>query len=373
MSSKPERELYESSTKPSLWRPLSFALSLFHAVVRERRKYGALGWNCRYDFNDSDLRVSMRQLHLMVETFDEPPLKALRYLAGECNYGGRVTDDQDRKTLTALLADFYSQKTVEQSANSRGYDFTDGCGATDDSSALNIVCLPDLESYLEHIQAMPDTESPMVVGLHPSADINQALLEADDILSLVLQASSGTAQSGEGQNTAESQLVVLKAMQSRVRGKPFDSVAIRRKFAFTYENSMNVVLVQEVSRYNRLLVALHASLKVLTMTLEGAVVSTQSTEAALQSILGNRVPAAWSKISFPSMKPLSSWLEDLSRRTALLDEWIARGRLPDLFWLSGLYFPQSFLTACKQDYARKYTYPIDHVSLEAEVGVPGEG
>jgi dynein heavy chain, axonemal len=82
---------------------------MFHAVVRERRKYGAIGWNCSYDFNDSDLHVSMRQLHLMVETSDSLPLKALQYLTGECNYGGRVTDDHDRRTLTTLLRAFYCE------------------------------------------------------------------------------------------------------------------------------------------------------------------------------------------------------------------------------------------------------------------------
>ena len=111
---KRDKELHESTTKPTVWGPLSFALTMFHSVVRERRKFGVLGWNNHYDFNDSDLKVSMRQLHLMVEQFDTLPLKALRYLAGECNYGGRVTDDQDRRTLSTMLLDFYNQEAVTQ-------------------------------------------------------------------------------------------------------------------------------------------------------------------------------------------------------------------------------------------------------------------
>ena len=35
-------------------------LSYFHAIVRERKRYGAIGWNINYDFNDSDLKISMR-------------------------------------------------------------------------------------------------------------------------------------------------------------------------------------------------------------------------------------------------------------------------------------------------------------------------
>ena len=89
------------------------ALSFFHGIVRERRRYGSLGWNLRYDFNDSDFRISMRQLHLMVDTFEEVPFKALKYLTGECNYGGRVTDDWDRRTLNTILKDFYNKKCLD--------------------------------------------------------------------------------------------------------------------------------------------------------------------------------------------------------------------------------------------------------------------
>lgn len=55
----------------------------------------------------------------MIDTFDKVPFKALSYLTGECNYGGRVTDDWDRRVLITILKDFYQKKSLK--ANEKYY------------------------------------------------------------------------------------------------------------------------------------------------------------------------------------------------------------------------------------------------------------
>jgi dynein heavy chain len=51
-------EDYEGCNKPREYKKLLFALAYFHAVILERRKYGAIGWNIPYEWMNSDFVTS---------------------------------------------------------------------------------------------------------------------------------------------------------------------------------------------------------------------------------------------------------------------------------------------------------------------------
>jgi hypothetical protein len=55
------------------------------------------------------------------------------------------------------------------------------------------------------------------------------------------------------------------------------------------------------------------------------------------------VPELWAARAYPSLKPLSAWLLDLSERCRFVAHWAEHGR-PAVFWISGFFFPQAFLT-----------------------------
>jgi dynein heavy chain len=86
------------------FRSLVYVLAFFHAVIQERRKFGKIGWNVTYDFNESDFRISFKLINMYLTKAEENqdeilPWETLRYLIGEAMYGGRVTDHYDRRTL----------------------------------------------------------------------------------------------------------------------------------------------------------------------------------------------------------------------------------------------------------------------------------
>ena len=52
-------------------------------------------------------------LKIFLDEQEEIPWDDMLYVFGDINYGGRVTDDCDRRTLTTLIKDFYNPSIFE--------------------------------------------------------------------------------------------------------------------------------------------------------------------------------------------------------------------------------------------------------------------
>ena len=66
-----DHKFFTESTKPEWWRKMMYGLCFFHCLIRMRRSYGPIGWNIPYEFNENDLRISLRQLKMFIDEYDE--------------------------------------------------------------------------------------------------------------------------------------------------------------------------------------------------------------------------------------------------------------------------------------------------------------
>lgn len=194
LSKLTEEEL--GSCPHEAFKPLVFVVAFFHAIIQDRRKYGKIGWNINYDFNESDFRISFKLLGLYLrKAYDNKeeviPWSSLKYLIGEAMYGGRVTDDYDRRVLVCYLDEYMGDFLFDKN---REFFF-----AKTEEYNYGIPKQLNYEGFLNTINDIPVINSPAVFGLHANAEItyytNAAKSLWDNVLSL--QATSAAASSSE--------------------------------------------------------------------------------------------------------------------------------------------------------------------------------
>ncbi|TPX32092.1 hypothetical protein SmJEL517_g04759 [Synchytrium microbalum] len=337
----------------NVWEKLLYGICCFHAVIQERRNFGPLGWNVSYEFNESDLRMSVRQLQKFLNEYEDIPWKALVYLAGECNYGGRVTDTHDRRTLMNILSTFYTSDILQE-----GYSFSP-------SGLYRAPPRGSHENYIQYIKSLPMTQTPEVFGLHDNADIAKDLNEVNLLISSVLSTQARVSANAGGRSQDDLCREIATGILDKLPAD-FDVRGTQKKYPVSYEESMNVTLVQELVRFNKLLVIIRESLQSVLKALRGLVVMSKDLEEVANSLTLGRVPEMWANKSYPSLKPLGGYITDFLLRLKFFQDWIDVGQ-PAVFWMSGFYFPQSFITATMQNYSRKYQIPIDLLTLKYEV------
>jgi len=163
-----------------------FNFSFFHALIQERRKFGPLGWNITYAFNDSDLETSNIMLRGFLETQDDVPWDALLQVTGFINYGGRVTDANDLTCLMRTLEKYSGNHTLSDS-----YKY----------SALPTYYAPsdgNIEHYRAYIDTLPLVDLPEIFGLHSNANIAYMSLESGRMIGKVLSIQPRVSSSGGG-------------------------------------------------------------------------------------------------------------------------------------------------------------------------------
>ncbi|KAM8878755.1 dynein axonemal heavy chain 6 isoform 3-T3 [Spinachia spinachia] len=338
------------------WRKIIFGICFFHAIIQERKKFGPLGWNIRYEFNDSDRECALLNLNLYCKD-GAIPWDALIYITGEITYGGRVTDAWDQRCLRTILKGFFSPQTLKP-----GYAYSD-------SGTYYAPDTQDLEQCRKYIESLPNIEDPEVFGMHENANLAFQRQETMTLISTILDVNPrSSARAGAKSNDdivcELSESILAKLPECLDMDRAVETLFVRDDKGRL--NSLTTVLGQEVDRFNHLLRVLKMSLITLQKAIAGLVVMSEEMDRTYTSFLNNQVPTNWANSAYPSLKPLASWVRDLVLRTSFIQSWITRGQ-PKSFWISGFFFPQGFLTGVLQNHARHYNLPIDELNFRFNI------
>jgi len=353
-------EIVDSCAKQAEFRSIIFALSYFHAAILERKKFGVgnipgstsgIGWNMNYPFNTGDLLCCGAVAVNYLENNNKVPWEDLRYIIGEIMYGGHIVEDWDRRLAFAYLEGYLQNDLLE------GMEFF--------PKFFNPPNTLTQVQALEFIDETFPSETPLAFGLHPNAEIGFRLREAENLCLQILQLQPRDASGEGGMSTEEKAKMTLDDIVDKLPDL-FDMEDIRGKID-EVPTPYQMVAIQETERMNGLVSEMKRSLAELDLGLKGDLTMSEPMEKIMNALSGDRVPAGWEKLAYPSLRPLGSWLVNLLQRVQQLNDWTADMAILKTTWLSGLFNPQSFLTAVMQTTARRNDWPLDKTMILTEV------
>lgn len=353
-----DEKSYEECSKPREYKKLLFALAYFHAVILERRKFGAIGWNISYEWMNSDFFMSQAQIKMFLDQQPDVPYTALNYLVAEINYGGRVTDDKDVELIKSLLKRYFTPDILRDEYK---------------LSLLDAYYAPKegtLQETIGYINTLPLEDDPEIFGLHPNANITFKKKTVKDFLDMLITIQPRAAASGANIATPEE---IVSAEAAKMLTQVPELLDRKRAHESTFvitENgamqSLGVFLGQEIDRFNILLKVIKKTLAELIDAIKGTVVMSLELEKMFNSIIDKKVPLLWEDVAYPSLKPLGSWMEDLINRIEFMGSWLYEGP-PKSFYLPAFFFPQGFMTSSLQTYSRKHQIAIDTLKFKTHV------
>jgi dynein heavy chain, axonemal len=351
------------------WRSLLFVMCFVHSIVQERRKFGPIGWCIPYEFNQSDLSASVQfiQNHMTemeVKKSKEVTWTTVRYMVAEIQYGGRITDDYDRRLMNTYAEKYFCQAVLDP----------------------NYVLFPqyavpnsaDIGVFRNAIEHLPLNDNPEVFGMHTNADLVYRIQLTQEAFDAILETQPKTGGGGGGLTREE---VVNNAAGEFLSKMPpdFRLDDVRERInKMGSGNPLNICLRQEVERLQAMIRIARTTLKVLLLiypnltpqnlqlAIAGTIALNQQLIDALNSLFDARVPPSWLKASWAA-PTLGLWFTGLIQRYEQWDRWLNQGR-PKSFWLTGFFNPQGFLTAMRQEVTRKHNgWALDDVVMFTEV------
>lgn len=368
------QERLNSEKKRSCFRSILFGLCFYHSLLLGRKKFGVgigtgsgsgLGFCRGYSFNMGDLTTCGDVLINYLNSYEEVPWADLRYMFGEVFYGGHITDNMDRRCCTTyldvlIIPDLLPTGDINDSS-------TWAPPVVELSPAFHPPVPTDFPSIASFIETSLPSESPIVYGMHPNAELSLLTAEGETLFKTTAAVSGG----GSGGSGSGGEDRVRTELESFMEQLPelFNMVEIEARVAD--KTPFVVVALQEATRMNNLLAEMKRSMEELTLGLDGSLNMSAAMEALASGIRMNSVPARWMaqmSTRIQEVYTLSAWFNDVIKRWNQLSAWTAGSvETPLCVWLPGLFNAKAFVTAVMQTYARAHQLPLDVMRFMTDV------
>nr|CAI5822334.1 unnamed protein product [Callosobruchus analis] len=277
------QDFLDYSSQPQ-WPPLLYAVAFLHTVVQERRKFGPLGWNIPYEFNQADFAASVQFIQNHLDEMD--PKKGVSwptvcYMLGEVMYGGRVTDDFDKRLLITFTQVWFCDVLLRP-----GFEFYKN---------YKVPQTRNLCGYIDYINALPAADNPEVFGLHANADITYQINSAKAILDTILNVQPKEGGGGGGE-TRESVVHCLAEDMLEKLPEPYNNFEVKEALQRMGPlQPMNIFLRQEIDRIQKVIKEVKSTLSDLKLAIDGTIVMSQNLRTSLDAMYDARIPERWLK------------------------------------------------------------------------------
>jgi dynein heavy chain 1 len=302
-----------------------------HAIIMERIRYIPLGWNKKYEFNDSDFwfskevgmswidAIAVGRTHLRD---DEIPWKAIQFLISNCVYGGKVDGISDQRMLSAIARSMFPSQNLES---------------------------------LEAIDRLPPEESPETLWLPQNSGKFLFMQQGIETLRHIVAVNAGSIE-------AESRESELNTWLQRI------SSAELEDFSPSTSNLIETVIADEINSLRKTRDIIVSDIQEIFRTWQAGDAMAQKNVRIVADIERGVVPARWNPHLFTGADT-NVWLDNFISRihhfnAAIHDSDRGRGKMN----LGLLGHPQSLLAAARQTATSLTKCPIEELKLQVVVG-----
>jgi len=288
-------------------------------------------------------------------------------------YGGRITDNVDRRTFQNYAETWVCQAVCEDTWM---YNPAEPINRIPNDFVYRICSSEQIDDYHKFCSEFPEIDSPEIYGLHPNADLTFRVKQATGLLNQMGETQPKGGSSGAGEKSP-SDIVYEKATELLER-VPDDYIEddykkkIQKLGGLTVP--LNIFLYQEIQRLQDVILKVRTMLTSLQQAIRGEVVMTEELQNSLTAMFEAKPPVYWvftvAGDEYSWICPtLGLWFSSLLARNEQNYKWLTTNR-PVSNWLTGFFNPQGILTAMKQEVTRRHkadAWALDDVVYHTDV------